>query len=160
MPSAAYLSAINARVNDDQLIGMFHVDHPDLDANEWPDGIRLCDYSENITVDGIEYIAWAFRWKRPDRRPDRPPAIPIEIDNVDPRIMRELLALTTSPTVNIWTVLESSPEITEEGPMVFDLQVAAADRFNIRAQLGVEPMLWMKYGRYTFNPMHTPGVFR
>lgn len=160
MPSDAYLSALNSRVNDDQVIGFMHFAHADLDPADWPDGIRVCDYKNDLTVGGIDYIAWAFRSRRPDNRADRLPQVPIEIDNVDRRIMKAILGLTSPAVATMWTAMESSPEVIEEGPMVFDLQRVTEDRNTIQGILGFEPMLWMKYGRYTFSPKYAKGVFR
>lgn len=160
MPSQAYLSAINSRVAKEQIIGMFHIDHPALDPADWPHGIRLCDYGENMTVGDIDYIAMGFRWRRPDKRSDRPATISVEMDNVDPVITNELIRLTEPGVITIWTVMENSPDVIEEGPMEFELQRTIDDRATIRAQLGLEPMLWMRFGRYKFSPRWWPGVFR
>ena len=162
MPSAAYISAVNARVNDDEMIALLAISHDDFDPVDWPpDGkIYVAAYKEAVVSGGITYTAWPFTWKRPDQRSDRLPQIPIEIDNVDPTIMREIVQLNSPPQVSVVTVMASSPDTIEEGPMDFDLQSATDDRRVIRARLGFEPMLWMAAGKLLFSPDKFPGLFR
>ena len=164
MPSRAFISAVAARVNDEVLLTFVHIAHDDIDRREFPHCIRVYDGGRSaedvLRVGGIDYTPWAFRWRRPDRRSDRLIQVPIEIDNVDARIMRAVLKLTEPAEVRIWTALASSPEVIEEGPLNFELQRVVADRLTLRAQLGLEPMLWMRYGRIAFDPARFPGLFR
>jgi len=87
MVSNAYKSAVAARVNDEKLVTLIRITHPDLDPAKWPNGICVCNTGEKatdlFTSNGIDYIPYAFRYKRPDERHDRLPGVPLEIDAWD-----------------------------------------------------------------------------
>ncbi|NQV83925.1 MAG: hypothetical protein HQ494_08910 [Rhodospirillales bacterium] len=164
MVSAAYTSAVNARVAEEKLVTLIRITHPDLDPVDWPGGINICDTGETptdvFTSNGIDYVPFAFRSQRADERSDKLPQIPIEIDNVDPIIIKSLLPLTSPPVFTITTVLDSSPDLIEEGPWDFDLQRTTDTRSIIQGQLGLEPMLFMEYMKVAMDPVSFPGVHR
>lgn len=162
MPSNAYQSWINSRTNADRLATLFHITHPGLSLVEFPNGILLTDLGNGITSNGLDYLGFPFTWNRPHKRHDRLPTVQVTWGNVDNRIERAVLPLQGKPRVVIQTVMESSPDVAEEGPFNLLVHSFKPDRASrtISAELGLNPMIWMGYGRHKFTPATAPGMFR
>ena len=160
MPSQAYLSAVNARVNADRIVTLFEIHHADLDPGEFPDGILLTNLGTDVVSNGVTYLSFPFKWRRPHKRHNSLPGVPVQFGNVDKRITIALKPLQGTPTVTIKTVMESSPDTVEEGPFELKVKEIKVSRDTLTAELGFSPMLWMKFGRRTFNPADFPGAFR
>lgn len=112
-----------------------------------------------LSIGGLQYIPWAFRVPWPDAVADGQPMIVGEIDNIDARIMRAIMGLQSPPSLTLWSVMKSTPTITEHGPLKFYVTKARADRFRIRAELVWATNLLMGYPRWRFSPDLAPGVF-
>jgi len=160
MPSATFIKAMQALTTDEEFLTLIRIEHEDIDPAEFPNGVCVVASNQNVTSNGIEYVAYPVKVKMPEKNPQVLPRAQIQIDNIDRSILKAIRLLQgRKPILTVSTVLRSSPDMIEEGPLFFELNRTPWDRYTITADLGTEPILNETWPKHAFTPATHPGVF-
>lgn len=160
MPSQTFIKAIQALTTDEVFLTLIRITHADIDADAFPNGICIVAHDQNVVSNGIEYIAYPVRIRKPEQGPEELPRAQLTIDNIDPAIINALRLLQGNrPVIEFATVLLSDPDTIEDGPYYFQLMSTPWDRTTITATLGAEPILNETWPAGAMTPATHPGIF-
>jgi hypothetical protein len=148
------LNAIFSQETDEEFLMLLAISQAQLSEN-----IYLVGHNENIWSGGIEYLAAGFRITLPQEREDRPPEVSLEIDNVDRVIVDAVRIATSSPSITLSVVLQTTPNRIEAGPFGLTLRSVTWDALVVSGRLSYEALLDEQYPSGTFTPTEFPGLF-
>jgi hypothetical protein len=109
-----------------------------LSGNGLTAPIRLCDQPQGILSRGQVYQHYPFRYRAPTEDPETSPAGEIEIDNVDPALLRELELLTEPLRVTAELVSTARPDAVDRAWTGLTLARITYDQQAIRGSLTLE----------------------
>jgi Domain of unknown function (DUF1833) len=105
------------------------------------------------------YYGCPFELTLPDEREDQLPSVRLTIDNVDQAIVANLRAIATAPTLTLYVVLASSPDLAEVGPIEYALRSADYSAASVTGTLAFADVLSEPFPWRLFTPTDWPGVF-
>jgi hypothetical protein len=158
--SAPARQAAFAQETGEAFVALLIIDHPTLDAP-----LRFVNNMEDVysTVGGVaepqQYFGCPFTVNLPEERDDQLPTVTLSIDNVDQAIVAAIRGLTGAPTLTLYIVLASSPNVIEAGPFVFQLTRAQYTAETVSGQLSFPDVLNEPFPWRAFTPNDWPGVF-
>lgn len=140
---------------DEPFLVLLEITHPELTVP-----IRVVNDSQNIVVEGDEFIACAFRITLPDDIDQQVPEARLEVDNIG-RELTQWLEYShggKGAKCRIMQVLRSDPD-TVEFDMTLDLSGLSVDNFVVRGQLGFQDTLGQPAVKLRFDPNTAPGLW-
>jgi hypothetical protein len=153
--------ALYAPETSEVFLALLVVSHPTI-----VDGpLRFANNMEDVysTAGGEatpqHYLACPFTITLPEETSDKLPEAQIAIDNVDQRIVEAVRTMQTPPTMTLYLVLASTPDIVEAGPFVFTLKSAQYNATQVTGILAFTNILNEPFPWRIFNPADWPGVF-
>lgn len=140
---------------DEPFLVLLEITHPELTAP-----IRVVNDSQNIVVEGNEFIACAFRITLPDDIDQQVPEARLEVDNIGRELTQwlEYSQGGKGAKCRIMQVLRSDPD-TVEFDMTLDLSGLSVDNFVVRGQLGFQDTLGQPAVKLRFDPNTAPGLW-
>lgn len=140
---------------DEPFLVLLEITHP-----EWTVPIRVVNDSQNIVVEGDEFIACAFRITLPDDIDQQVPEARLEVDNIGRELTQwlEYSQGGKGAKCRIMQVLRSDPD-TVEFDMTLDLSGLSVDNFVVRGQLGFQDTLGQPAVKLRFDPNTAPGLW-
>jgi len=134
------------------------------------DPIRVALDNSNLdsklTVGGVDTHAVAvtfaggfFEVELPEEAGENISTVRIAIDNVDRSIVTAIRNASEPPTVKMWIVLRSSPDLVEAGPYYLQLESATYDANTVTGELAFEDITNRRYPKHEFTPAIAPGLF-
>lgn len=140
---------------DEPFLVLLEITHPELIVP-----IRVVNDSQNIVVEGNEFIACAFRITLPDDIDQQVPEARLEVDNIGRELTQwlEYSQGGKGAKCRIMQVLRSDPD-TVEFDMTLDLSGLSVDNFVVRGQLGFQDTLGQPAVKLRFDPNTAPGLW-
>lgn len=140
---------------DEPFLVLLEITHPELTVP-----IRVVNDSQNIVVEGDEFIACAFRITLPDDIDQQVPEARLEVDNIGRELTQwlEYSQGGKGAKCRIMQVLRSDPD-TVEFDMTLDLSGLSVDNFVVRGQLGFQDTLGQPAVKLRFDPNTAPGLW-
>ncbi|GHU34210.1 hypothetical protein AGMMS50256_27510 [Betaproteobacteria bacterium] len=153
--SAAYKSTLAATSAPEAPIVLLEITHPDL-----PTPVRVVNDSENITCNGLEYIACPFRCLLPDDIENQLPKATLAVDNVGRELMYwiETSAGGYGAQARFMQVMRSRPDQVEYD-ITLDMSNVKATSTQVTADLGYENIFTRPAITMRYDPFTAPGVF-
>lgn len=158
--SNTFRAAMQASQINDDIVALLRFQHDLIPAADFPDGICLVPWHEDVTSNGIDYIACAIRAQMPSEDAKSLPRVPIEIDNLDPQYIDAMRLIDSPVQTTVSAILLSDPDTIELGPYDFELRQAKYDRNVITGELTFDPILNLAYPVDTYSPSRFPGLFQ
>tara|TARA_Y100001938_G_C8000554_1_gene384462 strand:+ start:277 stop:786 length:510 start_codon:yes stop_codon:yes gene_type:complete len=164
--STAARTAINAQETEEVFVLCLEVEN-ELDPTQ---PIRVCLDSEvlttKLTVDGVDTYSTAvpfaggyFAIELPEEAGEELNTVSVSIDNVDRDIVTAIRNASEKPTVRLWVVLRSSPDVVEAGPYYMVLESAEYNVNFVTGELAFEDITNRRYPAHDFTPSLAPGLF-
>lgn len=154
MPTNTALGAINAQNTGEVFLTLLTLSHPDM-----PGDLHFVNNFENITSNGILFVAWPFDLPFPEVGSDTLPSLQLTIDNVDQSIAAAIQNIATPITVELVCVLASNPNQIEVGPLFLSLRSIKINLQQIAGTLVFEDLLNEPFPYETYVPGNAPGLF-
>lgn len=150
------MQAMLAQQTDEVFIPFLRIDHASF-ANP----IRLAFNTEKITRADGDYMPYAFQIDLPAQMDNSDvPQVKLTVDNVDMEVNNAIRTITGVPKVTFDVALASSPNTSEAGPFVLNLQSATADANTIQGALGYEADVFAQaVPGQNYLPTNSPGLF-
>lgn len=151
------LQAMLAQSTDEVFIPFLKLEHPSF-ANP----IRLCFNTETITRSDGDYLPYAFQIALPAQmdNSEAAPNVTLTVDNTDLAVNDAIRTISGVPSVTFDVALASSPNTSEAGPFVFDLQNATANAQTIQGTLGFESDIFaQQVPGQNYLPTNSAGLF-
>lgn len=155
--SLTALRALMAQQTDEVFVPFLKIEHPSF-ANP----IRLAYNTDTIHRADGDYLPYAFQMALPAQmdNSEAPPSVTLTVDNVDLAVNNAIRGISGMPTVTLDVALASSPDTSEAGPFVLNLQNATANADTIQGTLGYEADIFaQQVPGDTFLPTNSPGIF-
>lgn len=129
--------------------------HADL-----PVPARFVNDSQNITIQGNEYFATAFRVSLPDDKDQQLPQARLEVDNVGRELTQwlEFSRGGVGARCRIIQVLRSDPDLIEFD-MTMDLTGLVINNMTVSGLLGFQNTLGQTAVTIRFDPLTAPGLW-
>lgn len=122
--------------------------------------IRLVDDRQNITSNGNEYTACAFKAILPDQTSEGAKTCKLQIDNTDVAIYKVIKqAIGHKITCDVAVILSDTPNVYEQGPLTFVLRNITADKNTISGDLYDLYIQDRKATIFTYSPEDFPGMY-
>lgn len=119
-----------------------------------------------LTVDGADTYSSAvtfagghFGIELPEEAGENISSVRLSIDNVDREIVSAIRRASEPPTVKLWVVLRSSPDVVEVGPYFLVLENAEYNAAVVSGELSFEDVTNRRFPAHEFTPHLTPGLF-
>jgi hypothetical protein len=153
--SAQYKSTLAATSAPETPIVLLEITHPDL-----PTPVRVVNDSQNLTSNGLEYIACPFRCLLPDDIENQLPKATLAVDNVGRELMYwiETSAGGYGAQARFMQVMRSRPDLVEYD-ITLDMSNIKATSTQITADLGFENIFTRPAITMRYDPFTAPGVF-
>lgn len=123
------------------------------------DTIRIVNNPEPIGSRGHLYEPFPFECSLPQDAAERESHAQLTISNVDRVVVERLRTMDTPLTAVLEFVTSLNPHEVECGPFEFEILGARADRNQVVAQLGYEPILTLPFPRGKYDPQRFPNIF-
>jgi hypothetical protein len=122
--------------------------------------IRIVSDTQDITSNGNNFIAMAFRVSLPDNFSQQMPRARIAIDNIGRELTQWLEASNggAGATVQIQQVMRDAPNVIE-ADFTLDLINVSQNMMEVSGELGYEDTLNRPGMVATYRPENCPGVF-
>jgi len=143
-----------AQETEQVFLPLVTITHPDL-----AEPIRVVRNTEDIVSRGQEFVALGFDLTLPDDSEDSVPAMKLEIDNVDRRIVEAIRTITSPAQVTTEVVLASQPDTVEAAFEGYTLRDTEYDALRVTGTLALEDVLNEPFPSGTFTPNLFPGMF-
>ena len=122
------------------------------------DDIRVVNNKENITSDGLEYIAFPFDIQLPDSKEDSQPSAKLTISNVSREIGLAIRSISTPPSVSITVVRQDTPDVMEAQFVGMRLNNVQYNMMTVTANLEFEDLTREEYPYLKFSPSIFRGI--
>ncbi|HXT31382.1 MAG TPA: DUF1833 family protein [Vicinamibacterales bacterium] len=153
--SAPMTAAVAAQETGDEPLIALTITHPSL-----PGPIRLIDAPGDVVKNGNTYSWWPLRVTLPTESRDEMPSVSMELCSVDRAVSDAVLALSgDAPQVQYEVVLKSTPDVTERGPLYFDLRNIDGDVGLLRGALSMPGILDEPSPGGRMTPATHPALF-
>lgn len=153
--SAEYKSTLASTAAPEAPITLLEIDHADLTQP-----VRVVNDTQNVTCNGVEYIACAFRCVLPDDFENQLPKATLAVDNVGKELMYwvESSGGGIGATARFIQIMRSRPNQIE-WEITMNLSNVKATTAEVSADLGYDnifsrPAISMRYDKFT-----SPGIF-
>ena len=153
--SAEYKSTLAATSAPEAPLVLLELTHPGLTVP-----IRVVNDSANLTCQGNEYIACAFRCLPPDDLEEQLPKATMEIDNVGRELMYwvETSEGGYGARARFMQVMRSRPDLIEY-EATLNLSNVRATMETVSAELGYDNIFTRPVVMMRYDPFTAPGVF-
>ena len=153
--TSAFLESIYAQRTGEVYLILLKIDHEDLDAP-----ILVVNNTENITSNGVEYVAFPFRLSIPDEVEDQLPGVALEIDNVSREIVGSVRTISSPASATISVVMASAPNSIQRGPYSLTLRSVEYNQVTVSGSLQPHDILTEPFPSGSFSPGYYPGLFQ
>ena len=153
--SAAYKSTLASTAAPEAPIILLEINHADLTQP-----VRVVNDTQNITSNGVEYIACGFRCELPDDFENQLPTATLAVDNVGKELMYwiETSGGGQGATARFIQVMRSRPDQIE-WEITMSLTNVKATTEEVTADLGYENTFTRPAISMRFDPFTAPGIF-
>jgi hypothetical protein len=153
--SAEYKSTLAKVSAEETPLILLEINHPELDAP-----IRVVNDTQNITSNGIEYIAFPFNCILPDDYENRLPRARLSISNVGRDLMFWLETTDggNGSTATFKQVMRSRPNQVE-WEITMSLFNVTATNLEVSAELGFENLFAKPAISTFYRPETSKGLF-
>lgn len=153
--SAAYKSTLAATSAPEAPLALLEITHPGLTVP-----VRVVNDTQNITCNGVEYIACAFRCLLPDDLENQLPKATLAVDNVGKELMQwvEVSDGGYGAQARFIQVMRSRPDLIEY-EITLDLSDVKATAREVTATLGYDNIFSRPAIALRYDPFTAPGVF-
>ena len=127
--SQSGLQAALASWSDEIFLECLTIEHPDISD------ILLVNDNQDLTRSAGTFIAFPFTARLHARADDRTIDAEIVCDNVDQRIVQALRGISNGATVTYEVVLRSTPNVVEQGPLLFKFDGMVADMATVSVRI-------------------------
>ncbi len=152
--SLTFRQAIHAQQTDELFIILIEIIHSSL-----PTPIRINNSGTDIVSNGDTYTFYPFTIEFPDDEDNQVPQARIVIDNVDRQQIEAIRSLTSSPTLHMMVVLESSPDTLEVDFPGFSLTSVDYDVMTISGTISIDDFMTEPFPGDCFVPSDFPAAF-
>lgn len=134
-----------------------------IEHDSLPAPIRVVNNTENVIVEGQEFIAFPFDLALPDSLEDAPPRAKLRIDNVSRELGQAVRSITTPATLTMMVVrvVEGTSELVGDVELRFPdfrLTNVQIDALSVEGSLELELLLREPYPARVFSPAEFPGL--
>jgi hypothetical protein len=151
----------NARRNllatsaDEPMLELVEITHPDLEIP-----IRVVNDTQDITVEGNEFIACPFSLTRPDDVDQQAPTAKLSVDNIGRELTHWLEHSRggKGARCRLMAVLRSQPDVIEFD-MTMDLSGLSINNMTVDGELGFQNTLMQPAVTMRYDPISSPGLF-
>ena len=153
--SAAYKSTLSATSAPEAPLELLEITHPDL-----PSPVRVVNDTQNITCNGVEFIACGFRCLLPDDQENQLPKATLEVDNVGRELMYwiETSGGGYGAQARFIQVMRSRPNLVEY-EITLDLSDVKATMQTVSGELGYDNIFTRPAVASRYDPFTAPGAF-
>ena len=153
--SAAYKSTLAATSAPESPLVLLEITHPGLTVP-----VRVVNDTQNITCNGVEFIACAFRCLLPDDLESQLPKATLAVDNVGKELMQwvEVSDGGYGAQARFLQVMRSRPDLIEY-EITLDLSDVKATVSEVTATLGYDNIFSRPAIALRYDPFTSPGVF-
>ena len=153
--SAEYKSTLAATSAPEAPLTLLEINHPDL-----LQPVRVVNDNQNVTSNGVEYIACAFRCDLPDDFENQLPKATLAIDNVGKELMYwvETTGGGQGSTVRFIQIMRSRPDQIE-WEITLNLTNVKATVSEVTGDLGYTNIFTRPAITMRFDPFTAPGIF-
>lgn len=132
------------------------ITHPALSAP-----VRLINDTENLTSQGMEFIACAFECKKPEDAENQPIATQLIVDNIGRELMYwiETSEGGSGSEVTFIQLLRSNPDVWELEISGLIMQKVSCNMKKITATIGRDNAMARPSVLIKYNPETAPGIF-
>jgi hypothetical protein len=157
--SQRFRTAVLAPQTNELILVLLVIRHPTLSVPlRFVNNMQNC--SSSVAGDGQQtYLACPFDVILPEERSDQLPTCRISVINVDENIVKAVRSINTPPTLEVYVVLGSTPNVLEAGPWRFTMRNVTYDASTVEGTLSFPDTLGEPFPGYTFSPNRWPGVF-
>jgi hypothetical protein len=153
--SSQFIEAVNASETDEAFLVLLTITHAEL-----PEPIRVTSDSVETVSQGNTFVPFPFKIALPEVDSDSSGILAsIEIDGVDPRIVKALRKIQSYPMFKVEVVLASSPDTIEVTWPQFKLSNAKYDAQSVTGDLVLELLDQVPFPSGKFDPARFPGLF-
>ena len=153
--SAEYKSTLAATSAPESPLILLEITHDDL-----PSPVRVINDTQDITSNGNEYIACAFRCNLPDDFENQLPKATLSVDNVGKELMYwiETSAGGYGAKAHFMQVMRSRPNQIE-WEMSINLSNVKATANEVTADLSFDNIFTRPAISMRYDPFSAPGIF-
>lgn len=153
--SAEYKSTLAATSAPEAPIILLEITHPGLSIP-----VRVVNDTENVTSNGHEYIACAFRCTLPDDMENQLPKATLAVDNVGKELMVwvETSAGGYGAQAHFMQIMRSRPDLIE-WEITLALSNVKATAQEVSADLGYDNIFTRPAISLRYDPFTAPGCF-
>ena len=140
---------------DEPILVALEITHPELNVP-----IRVVNNTENVTIQGNEFIACPFQLTLPDDVDQQVPKARLSVDNIG-RELTQWLEMSNGgkgAKCRILMVLPSEPDIIEY-EMTMDLTGLSIDNLAVSGDLGFQETLNQPAVATRYDPITAPGLW-
>lgn len=128
--------------------------HPD-----WAAPLRYVDDTQDITIDGVAYVAKGFDFNPPDADAEDAAAT-VTIEDVDRQITARLQAVEDPPEITLACIRRGDPSTPIDGPYAYDLSgLTAGTRGTVKLSLVRRSLLSYNASPSSYTNVNFPGLF-
>ena len=149
------LAAIYSQETSAVFLELLTIDHPDLSQP-----IRLCTDVIDHVSRGNTYTAFPCQVVLPPDQDGELPTVDLVVENVTRALVDGLRSISTPATITIETVLASSPDVVEVGPLTCACRASQWSRDTVRLSLSFQPIAAEPFPAGVYSPSLFPGLFR
>ena len=153
--SAEYKSTLASTAAPEAPIILLEIDHSALTTP-----VRVVNDTQNITSNGVEFIACPFRCKLPDDFENQLPKAQLSVDNVGKELMYwiETSGGGQGATARFIQIMRSRPNQIE-WEITMNLSNVKATVQEVTADLGYANIFTRPAISMRFDPFTSPGIF-
>ena len=153
--SAEYKSTLAATSAPEAPIILLEITHPGL-----TEPVRVVNDNQNVTSNGVEFIACAFRCTLPDDLENQLPKATLSVDNVGKELMFwvETSGGGQGATARFIQIMRSRPNQIE-WEITMNLSNVKATVEEVSADLGYDNIFTRPAITMRYDPFSSPGVF-
>lgn len=152
--SPELLAQLYSQESNDPFLTLITLSHP-----SFPQDIRLVNNTENVTSNGLEFIAFPMKIVLPRDDGETNREVTIEFDNVSLELMTELRTVTTFIDVKLEMVLASIPDAVQMSFEELKIQSINYNKTRVSARLFMDSFLNTEISSEKYTPSNYPGIF-
>ena len=134
-------------------LDLLTISHPDLTED-----IRIVNNNENVTSNGLEYLAFNFRANLPTEDPDSTPSVTLSVDNVDRAITDSLMSISSPASIKLQVVLSDTPDEVEIEKTNLLLRMASYDALEVTGTITSDDILSQAFPAQAYTPTQFKSI--
>lgn len=140
---------------DEPFLVLLEITHPELEVP-----VRVVNDTQNITVQGNEFIACPFEITLPDDVDQQTPKAKLSVDNIGRELTQwlEYSRGGKDAKCRILQVMRSDPDVIEYD-ITLDMSGISIDNLSVSAELGFQNTLMLPAVAVRYDPLTSPGLF-